>query len=265
MEPPIAAEVEPEIQMGTEAAEQRNVEVQAQPVQVCPREELVANLNPVPDMPTTEQFLVEWVNVATGGMSTPEFITAVSPLTVTAGTMQQLIETPGVQITTIPVMIPLSTTKSTMVVGTDLMGHDTMEVTATSSLATSAAQGIASTALSTQEFALESSGVTAVAPAILQGQLWREGQEELERVMELELDQGGESQNESQIEDVQEKRGGEETTSESSEEEEQRKEDTRSTLTSEPDSDEELASQPSSTKKLKPIPSLFDVPLSTEM
>ena len=233
MEPPIATEVEPEIQMGTEAAEQRNVEVQAQPVQVCPREELVANLNPVPDMPTTEQFLAEWVNVATGGMSTPEFITAVSPLTVTAGTMQQLIETPGVQITTIPVTIPLSTTESTMVVGTDPMGHDTMEVTATSSLAMSAAQSIASTVPSTQEVALESSGVTAVAPAILQGQLWREGQEEPERVMELELDQGGESQNESQIEeDVQEKTGGQETTSESSEEEEQRKEDTRLTLTS---------------------------------
>ena len=96
MEPPIAAEVEPETQMGTEAAEQRNVETQAQPVQVSPREELVANLNPVPDMPTAEQFLAEWVNVGMGGTSTPEFITAVTPLTVTAGTMQQLMETPGV-------------------------------------------------------------------------------------------------------------------------------------------------------------------------
>ena len=46
-------------------------------------------------------------------------------------------------------------------------------------------------------------------------------------------------------------------------EREQRKEDARLTLTSEPESDEELASQPSSTKKLKPIPSLFDAPLST--
>ena len=83
--------------------------------------------------------------------------------------------------------------------------------------------------------------------------------------MELELDQGGESQNKSQAEeDVQEKRGEGETTSESSEEEEQRKEDARSTLTSEPESDEELTSQPSSTKKLKPIPALFDAPLSTE-
>ena len=81
--------------------------------------------------------------------------------------------------------------------------------------------------------------------------------------MELELDQGGESQNESQAEDVQEKRGGEETTSKSSDEEEQRKEDARSTLTSEPESDEKLTSQPSSTKKLKPIPALFNTPLST--
>ena len=102
--------MEPEIQVGTEAAEQRNVEVQAQPVQVPPREELVANLNPVPDMPTAEQFLTEWVNVAMGRTSTPEFITAVTPLTVTAGTMQQLIETPGVQITMILVTIPLPTT-----------------------------------------------------------------------------------------------------------------------------------------------------------
>ena len=264
METPIAMEVEPEIQMGTEAAEQRNMEVQAQPVQVTPREELVANLNPVSNMPTAEQFLAEWVNVAMGGMSTPEFITAVTPLTVTARTMQQLIETPGVQITTILVMIPLSTTEYTMVVGTNPMRHDMMEITATSSLAMSVAQCIASTASSTQEVAVESSGVTAVILATLQGHLQREGQEESERVVELELDQGGESQNESQIEeDVQEKRGGEETTSESSEEEEQRKEDARSTLTSEPESDEELASQPYSTKKLRPIPSLFNVPLST--
>ena len=175
MEPPITAEVEPEIQMGTEATEQRNVEIQAQPVQVSPREELVANLNPVPNMPTAEQFLVEWVNVGTVGTSTPELITAVTPLTVTAGIMQQLIETPGVQITMIPVTIPLPTTKPTMVVGTDLKEHDTKEVNATSSLATSAAQGIASTAPSTQEVAVESSGVTADAPTTLQGQLWEEG------------------------------------------------------------------------------------------
>ena len=135
MEPPIAIEVEPEIQMGTEAAELRNTETQAQPVQASPREELAANLNPVPDMPTTEQFLVEWVNVTMGGMSTPEFITAVTPLTVTTGTMQQLIETPGVQITMIPVTIPLPTTEHTMVVGTDPKEHDTEEVTVTSRLA----------------------------------------------------------------------------------------------------------------------------------
>ena len=83
--------------------------------------------------------------------------------------------------------------------------------------------------------------------------------------MELELDRGGESQNESQAEeeDVQEKRDGRETTSKSSKEEEQRKEDTRSTLTSESESDEERTPQPSSTKMLRPIPVLFDTPLST--
>ena len=179
-------------------------------------------------MPTAEQFLAEWVNVAMGGTSTPEFVTSATPLTVTAGTMQQLMETPGVQITMIPVMIPLTTTEPTMVVDTDPKEHDTKEVTAASRLAMSAAKGIASTAPSTQGVAVESSGVTTDAPATLQGQLWEKWQEESERVMKLELDQGGESQNESQAEeDVQEKRGGGETTSESSKEEEQRKEDAR--------------------------------------
>ena len=94
--------------------------------------------------------------------------------------------------------------------------------------------------------------------------MWKEGQEESVRVVELELDQGGESQNESQVEeeDVQDKRDGGETTSKSSEEEEQRKEDERSTLTPESESGEELTSQPS--KKLKPIPVLFNAPLSTK-
>ena len=126
-------------------------------------------------MPTAEQFLVEWVNVVMGGTSTPEFITAVTPLTVTAGTMQQLIETPGVRITMILVTIQLPTTEPTMVVGTDLKEHDTKEVTAASRLATSVAKGIASTAPSTQGVAVESSGVTTDAPATLQGQLWEEG------------------------------------------------------------------------------------------
>ena len=119
MEPPITMEVEPEIQKEMEAGDQRNIEIQAQPVQVSPREELVANLNPVPNMPTAEQFLAEWVNVAMGGTSTPEFITAVTLLTVTAGTMQQLMETPGVRITMIPVTIPLPITEPTLVVDTD--------------------------------------------------------------------------------------------------------------------------------------------------
>ena len=263
MEPPIATEVEPEIQMGTEPEEQRDMEAQAQPVQVSPREELAANLNPVPDMPTTEQFLVEWVSVATGGTSTPEFVTAVTPLTVTAGTMQQLMETPGVQIMTIPVTIPLTTTETTMVVSTAPIEHTMVEVTATSGLVTSVAHSKTSTAPSTQEVAVESSEVTAAASATLQGQLWR-GQEESERIVELELDQGEESQNESQIEeDVQEKGDQKEMTSESSENEEQRKEDTRSALTSEPESDKEPDSQPSPSDKLKPIPLLVDAPLPT--
>ena len=147
--------------MGTEAAELRNVETQVQPVQVSQREELAANLNPVPDMPTAEQFSAEWVNVTTGGMSTPEFVTAVTPLTVTTGTMQQLIETPGVQITMILVTIPLPTTEPTMVVGTDLKEHDTKEVTITSRLVMSAAKGVA----------VESSGVTTDTLATLQDQL----------------------------------------------------------------------------------------------
>ena len=165
MEPPIATEVEPEIQMGTKVAELRNVEAQVQPVQVSPREELAANLNPVPDMPTTEQFLAELVNVVTGRMSTPEFITAVTLLTITTGTMQQLIETPGVQITMILVTIPLPTAEPTMVVGTVLKEHDTKEVTVTSRLAMSATKGVA----------VESSGVTTDTLATLQGQLWKEG------------------------------------------------------------------------------------------
>ena len=215
-------------------------------------------------MLTAEQFLAEWVSVAMGGTSTPEFITAVTPLTVTAGTMQQLIETPGVQITTIPVTIPLTTTETTMVVSTTPIEHATVEVTATSGLVTSAAQSITLTAPSTQEVAIESSEATAVALATLQGQLWKEGWEETERIVELELDQGEESQNESQIEeDVQEKGDQEETTSESSENEVQRKEYMRSTLTSEPESDEEPDSQQPPSDKLKPIPSLFNAPLPT--
>ena len=264
MEPPIAAEVEPEIWMETEPEEQTDVEVQAQSVQVSPREELAANLNPVPDMPTTERFLAEWMSIATGGTSTPEFITAVTPFTVTAGSMQQLIETPGVEIMTILVTIPLTTTETTMVVSTTPVEHATVEVTATSGLVTSAAQSITSTAASTQEVAEESSEVTATALAILQGQLWREGWEESERIVELELDQGEESQNGSQIEeDIQEKGDQKEMTSENSENEEQRKMDMRSTLTSEPESDKEPDSQPPPSDKLKPILSLFDAPLPT--
>ena len=151
-----------------------------------------------------------------------------------------------------------------MVVSTTPIEHATVEVTATSGLVTSVGQSITSTAPSTQEDAVESSEVTAAASATLQGQLWIEGREESERIMELELDQGEESQNESQIEeDVQEKGDQEEMTSESSKNKEQRKENMRSTLTSEPESDEEPDSQPPPSDKIKPILSLFNAPLPT--
>ena len=98
-EPEIVAEVEPEIQI--------DVETQAEPLQPTPREELVATLHPLAlDMPTGEEFLASWADVVQGGLSTPSLVSAVTPITVTAGEMQQLISTPGVQVTTIPVMIP---------------------------------------------------------------------------------------------------------------------------------------------------------------
>ena len=136
VEPPIAMEVEPEIQMGAEPEEQRDVEVQAQPVPVSLREEFAANLNPVPNMLTAEQFLAEWVSIAMGGTSTPEFITAITLLRVTAGTMQQLVKTPRIQIMTIPVTIPLTTAETPMVINTVPIVHATtvevpVEVTAT--------------------------------------------------------------------------------------------------------------------------------------
>ena len=78
------------------------------------------------------------------------------------------------------------------------------------------------------------------------------------------MDQGNESQNELQKgDDVQGKEDQKETTSESSGSEGPRKEDMRSTLTSEPESDEEPVPQPPPPARLKPIPSLFDVPLPT--
>ena len=113
-------------------------------------------------MPTAAQFLAEWVNVATGGTSTPEFITAITPLTVTAGTMQQLVETPGIQIMTIQVTIPLTTAETPMVINTAPIVHATtvevpVEVTATPTLVTSVAQSLTTTAPSAQGAAVESS------------------------------------------------------------------------------------------------------------
>ena len=99
-EPEIVAEVEPEIQL--------DVETQAEPPQPTPREKLIATLHPLaPDMPTGEEFLSGWTNVVQGGVSTPSIMTAVTSITVTAEEMHQLINTPGVQATTIPVTIPV--------------------------------------------------------------------------------------------------------------------------------------------------------------
>ena len=99
-EPEIVAEVEPEIQL--------DVETQVEPPQPTLREELVATLHLLaPDMPTGEEFLSGWTNVQ-GGVSSPSIVTAVTPIMVMAGEMHQLINTLGVQVTTIPVTIPVT-------------------------------------------------------------------------------------------------------------------------------------------------------------
>ena len=59
-------------------------------------------------MPTGEEFLSGWTNMVQGGISTPSIVSAVTPIMVTAGEMHQLINTPGVQVTTIPVTIPVT-------------------------------------------------------------------------------------------------------------------------------------------------------------
>ena len=85
-EPEVVVEVEPEIHFDAEA--------QAEPPQPSAREELVATLHPLtPNMPTSDKFLVGWTNVLEGGTSTPSIMMAVTPLTVMAGVMQQLVST----------------------------------------------------------------------------------------------------------------------------------------------------------------------------
>ena len=79
-----------------------------------PREELVASLHHLaPDMPIGEEFLSGWTSVVQGGTSTPSIISAVTPMTVTVGEMQQLISTSGIQVTTIPITIPLASVAET--------------------------------------------------------------------------------------------------------------------------------------------------------
>ena len=99
-EPEVATKVEPKIWF--------NVETQAKPPQPTPRKELVASLHPLaPDMPTGEEFLSGWTSVVLRGMSTPSIMSAVTPMMVMAGEMQQLVSTLGIQVTTIPITIPL--------------------------------------------------------------------------------------------------------------------------------------------------------------
>ena len=63
-EPEIVAEVESEIWI--------EVETQAEPPQLMPREELITSLHPLaPDMPTGEEFLASWADVVQGGPSAP--------------------------------------------------------------------------------------------------------------------------------------------------------------------------------------------------
>ena len=82
------------------------VETQAELPQPTPREELIASLHPLAlDMPTGKEFLVSWADVVQGGPSAPSIVSAVMPITVMAGDMHQLISTPGVQVTTIPITI----------------------------------------------------------------------------------------------------------------------------------------------------------------
>ena len=100
-EPEIVAKVEPEIWM--------EVETQAEPPQLMPREELIASLHPLAlVMPTGEEFLVSWADVVQGGPSAPSIVSVVMPITVMAGEMHQLISTPGVQVTSIPITIPVT-------------------------------------------------------------------------------------------------------------------------------------------------------------
>ena len=85
------------------------VETQAEPCQLTPREELITSLHPLaPDMPTGEEFLVSWADVVQEGPSAPFIVSVVMPITVTVGEMYQLISTLGVQVTTIPITIPVT-------------------------------------------------------------------------------------------------------------------------------------------------------------
>ena len=84
------------------------VETQAEPPNQH-QEELITSLHPLaPDMPMVEEFLVSWADVVQGGPSAPSIMSAVMPITVTVGEMHQLISMPRIQVTTIPITIPVT-------------------------------------------------------------------------------------------------------------------------------------------------------------
>ena len=85
------------------------VETQTKLPKLTPREKFIASLCPLAlDIPTGEEFLVSCADVVQGGPSAPSIVSAVTPITVTAGEMQQLISTPGMQVTTFPITIPVT-------------------------------------------------------------------------------------------------------------------------------------------------------------
>ena len=85
------------------------VETQAETPRLTQTEELITSLHPLAlDMPTGEEFLVSWADVVHGGPNAPSIVSVVMLITVMAAEMHQLISTPGVQVTTIPITIPVT-------------------------------------------------------------------------------------------------------------------------------------------------------------
>ena len=223
-EPEVVAEVTPEIQLELVSATS-SVETQAQPPQVSLQEELMARLHSMgSDMLTAAQFLAGWAAVTLGSTSTPNVENAVSPITVTAGTMQQLIMPPGVQIASIPLLIPLSVDQPmyegpvTYQSHLWVEGHDPTE---------------------------------------------KGNDEERVVELELDKETEPPSQEDEPEETTEKEKASGKRSMETSEEESgesPRGHDTRSTLTSEEDSEQEAEKQhPAPTSPLHPIPSLMSL------